>query len=83
MTTPDADAPVVSLADEPDEDHDVSSDALVDEATSLLKEPDATSPDEKAWREEAASRLNRRFREAFHGIYAPLESTRAERKSRP
>jgi hypothetical protein len=83
MTTRDPDAPIVSIADQPDEDHDVASDALVDEATSLLKEPDAHSPDEKAWREDAASRLNQRFREAFHGAYAPPESSRVERKSRP
>ncbi len=83
MTPPDPDAPIVYIADEPDEQHDVESDALVAYGASVLKESTPASPDEAAWLNAAATRLDKRFREALHGVYASVEHPRGERKSRP
>ena len=83
MTTPDPDAPHVYIADEPDEQNDVAPDALVAYGASLLKELDPAGPDEAAWLNAAATRLDKRFREALHGAYASVEHPRSERKSRP
>jgi len=46
VTTPDPDAPLVYIADEPGDESDVGPDALVDYGASLLKEREPASPDE-------------------------------------
>jgi len=83
VTTPDPDAPLVYIADEPGDESDVGPDALVDYGASLLKEREPASPDEAAWLNAAATRLDQRFHEAFHGAYGTSEIVRSERKSRP